>query len=313
MDSPPSPADGHGPPPPPEGDGQRVVVTSTVLDHVAVAVERWADAWPWYIERLGGSWYSGGINIGFSPAQLGFANKAKVEVLQPWEPERNLFLRRFLDHSGPGPHHLTFKVPDIQVMLERIQAAGYEAINVNLSDPIWQEAFLHPRQATGVVVQVAQAEYEWISPEPEGFPEGSGVAPSTLRHVAHAVADMDGALGLFHRLLGGVVTGRAVGRSGAWEYVDLTWPGPLGVRLMAPTAGADADTPLVRWLGNRPGRVHHLAFELPGALPAAEAWADQVSPGVGDVPGVTSDPGTFVVVAAEHNLGTALVLSQAGS
>src|ERR1700722_15373632 len=143
---------------------------AVVLDHVAVAVEQWTDAWPRYVHQLGGIWHSGGVNIGFSPAQLSYANGARIEILQPWDPDANPFLRRFLDHSGPGPHHLTFKVPDIEATLDRARHAGFDPVGVRLSDAHWREAFLHPRQATGVVVQVAQAASDWVGPAPEGFP-----------------------------------------------------------------------------------------------------------------------------------------------
>jgi catechol 2,3-dioxygenase-like lactoylglutathione lyase family enzyme len=285
-------------------------VTTVVLDHVAVAVERWSDAWPRYVDQLGGRWHSGGVNSGFSPAQLAYANGAKVEVLQPWEPEANPFLRRFLDHSGPGPHHLTFKVPDIEAVLGRVRRAGFDPVGVRLDDPQWREAFLHPRQATGVVVQVAQAEFEWISPAPEGFPTNPSAPSAALRHVAHAVRDLDTALGLFHVLLGGTITGRAVAAEGEWEYVELSWPGPLALRLMSPTPDADATSSLRTWLGDRPGRVHHLAFDLPPTAdtsavgPAADLSGRS---GVG-APGVIPGPGSVQVVAPDNNLGTGLVL-----
>ena len=52
------------------------------LDHIAVAVERWADAWPRFVSLLGGRWMSGGRGPGFSPAQIGFANAMRVHISQ---------------------------------------------------------------------------------------------------------------------------------------------------------------------------------------------------------------------------------------
>jgi hypothetical protein len=295
-------------PPPPSSGG---APAPAALDHVAIAVERWSDAWPRYVHQLGGRWHSGGVNIGFSPAQLGYGNGAKVEVLQPWEPETNPFLRRFLDHSGPGPHHLTFKVPDIEAALDGASAAGFDPVGVRLDDPQWKEAFLHPRQATGVVVQLAQAEFEWISPAPEGFPAPAPGPAASLRHVAHAVPDLETALGLFHVLLGGGIAARGVAGHGDWEYVDLDWSGPLAIRLVAPTPDADPRSSLWRWLGDRPGRVHHLAFDVSGAgRPGEPAGAGGgIDPPATDVPGVLPGPGGAAVVAPEDNLGTGLVLS----
>jgi catechol 2,3-dioxygenase-like lactoylglutathione lyase family enzyme len=283
-----------------------------VLDHVAVAVERWTDAWPRYVHQLGGTWHSGGINIGFSPAQLGYANGAKVEILQPWEPEVNPFLRRFLDHSGPGPHHLTFKVPDINAALERVRGAGFEPVGVRLEDPVWREAFLHPRQAFGVVVQLAEAEFEWISPMPPEFPSGPIPPAASLRHVTHVVRDLDAALALFQVLLGGASTPRTVGPDGTWESVDVRWDGPLGLRLVAPTTHALAASSLSRWLGDRTGRVHHLAFDLPepalASEPPAASEPTDTDRGPVDTPGVLVGSEVVQVVAAADNLGTGLVL-----
>ncbi|HUY63842.1 MAG TPA: VOC family protein [Acidimicrobiales bacterium] len=282
---------------------------AVVLDHVAVAVEAWADAWGRYVVELGGRWASGGLNVGFGPAQLRFANDARVEVLQPWQAEANPFLRRFLDTNGPGPHHLTFKVPDIAHALEAAASAGFTAVQVDLSDPEWKEAFLHPRQATGVVVQMAQAAGSWESPPPEGFPtDAPHGAPAAFTHVTHAVADLDDALALFSGLLGGELAERHHDTGAGWHGVTLRWPGPLGLRLITPTGdrhGVDAPgSALHRWLGDRPGRVHHLAFARTGPLDPGSGPEPAEAP----VPGVTEAEQPLYVVAPEDNLGARLVV-----
>jgi catechol 2,3-dioxygenase-like lactoylglutathione lyase family enzyme len=289
-------------PPSPPAD----VDASTRLDHVAVAVEQWSDAWPRYVHELGGTWHSGGVNVGFSPAQLKYANGARIEILQPWEPASNPFLRRFLDHSGPGPHHLTFKVGDIEAALRQVGDAGFDPVGVRLDDPQWREAFLHPRQATGVVVQMAQAEHEWIGPAPEGFPTGPLPPALSLRHVTHVVRHLDGALELFQGLLGGRITGRHIASEDGWEAVDVAWPGPLALRLVSPVTDADPTSTVRTWLGDRPGRIHHLAFELPDSG-AVGNGPDAARAGV-RVPGVVPGQGLVRVVEGEDNLGTRLVL-----
>ena len=248
------------------------------LDHVAVAVERWSDAWPRYVAELGGRWLAGGEAPGFASAQLRYANDMKLEVLAPYAIEDNDFLRRFLDASGPGPHHLTFKVPDLAAALAEVEAAGLDPVGVDLSDPEWKEAFLHPKQARGVVVQLAESHGSWASPAPDGMPTPQRAEPARLAHVAHAVADLDDGLALFAALLGGREVDR--GEDGDARWVELAWPGPGRVRLLAPTSAA---SPVTELLGGRPGRVHHLAFTGSGAR----------------------EP---TVVAPEDNLGVRLVL-----
>jgi catechol 2,3-dioxygenase-like lactoylglutathione lyase family enzyme len=233
------------------------VIGAAVLDHVAIAVERWADAWPRYVGELGGEWVSGGESVGFAPGQIRFANGMRVEVLAPYAVEENDFLRRFLDTSGPGPHHFTFKVPDLAAALREAEAAGLSPVGIDLSDPGWKEAFLHPKQARGVVVQLAQAEGGWTSPPPPDFPVPAE-PPASLDHVAHAVADLDDGLALFAGLLGGVEQARGEDEGARW--VDLAWRGPGRIRVLAPTSPS---SPVAAALAGRPGRVHSLAFTVP--------------------------------------------------
>ncbi|MHB8671171.1 MAG: VOC family protein [Acidimicrobiales bacterium] len=202
------------------------------FDHVAVALEQWRDGWPLFAGALGGSWVSGGLGPGFSPSQLRYANDMRLELLAPNRVDLNDFLRRFLDRSGPGPHHLTFKVPDLGQALEVATAAGYQPIGVDTSDPEWHEAFLHPKQATGVVVQLAAAlGGSWSEPPPEGFPSADPVQRASLRRVVHAVADLDEGLRLFGGLLGGSPSPAArasTAPAARRPPTDgSTWPGPV--------------------------------------------------------------------------------------
>ena len=285
-------------------------LAGTVLDHVAHAVPRWQDVWDRYAADLGAVWASGGPGPGFAPGQLRFANGSRVEVLMPWDVEVNDFLVRFLARSGPGPHHLTFKVPDIRHAIEEARRFGIDPINIDLSDPEWMEAFLHPKQSGGVVVQLAEQRHAWSSPPPDDYPtdlrvrlDGSGpTAPATLERVCHVVADLDAARGLFAGLLAGEVVGE--GSEHGLHWVDLRWPGPLGLRLVGAEDGAVAG-PVADWLGGLPGRVHHLALETeePEAVPGTRP----VTPGIATLDG-GPDHDSMVEIAADDNCGLALVL-----
>jgi hypothetical protein len=289
-----------------------VTIPGTTLDHVAHAVPRWQDVWTRYAVDLGAEWNSGGPGVGFAPGQLRFGNGARVEVLMPWATEANDFLERFIAKSGPGPHHLTFKVPDLSSALDQARQAGLSPIGIDLSDPEWMEAFIHPKQATGVVVQLAEAPGGWTSPAPDDYPterrqwsDGRGpVDPAALQRVVHAVADLDAATALFVELLGGEVSAEAAGDQAHW--VDVTWPGPLAVRLMAPS-GPDPSNQIRRWLEDRPGRIHHLELsaEEPDRLGGAQP--------IGDSPWrpAPADGGSrreSWVIAPEHNLGLGLIV-----
>jgi hypothetical protein len=251
-------------------------IDGAALDHVAHAVPRWQDAWHRYAVDLGATWSSGGPGVGFAPGQVQFANGGRIEMLMPYAIETNDFLSRFLTRHGPGPHHLTFKVSDLDTALDALRHGGYEPIGIDRSDPQWMEAFVHPNQATGVVVQVAQAGSPWASPPPDDYPkdrrlrkDGSGpVPPASLTWVAHVVDDLGVGAALFVDVLGGQVLDQGIHSDHRW--MEVTWGGPMGVRLLTPV-GTASGSPLRAWLGARRGRIHHLEFAAaePDALPGA--------------------------------------------
>jgi hypothetical protein len=267
------------------------VIDQIVLDHVAVAVEHRHSTWSRYGHDLPPSRYlGGGIGYGFANYQVEYPG-LRLEVLRPAGIEENDFLRRFLDRNGPGPHHLTYKVGDIEAAITAVEEAGYRPVGVNLADPFWKEAFLHPRDIPGVVVQLAWTSNQWDAEYPEGWPRRRTVPDAVLERVVHGVANLDEGLRLFAGLLGGEETGRGEDPDGGW--VDVAWAGGRRVRLVTPTSGRSA---LAQWIGARPGRVHHLAFatEAPGDIADAIALEGAEQP-TWEVP-------------PQHNQGTRLRL-----
>ncbi len=227
------------------------------LDHVAVAAESAWTLWDRYGGDLGGRLAGGSVTSGFHWSQARFANGMKVEVLQPHDVTSFDFLRRFLDQNGPGPHHLTFKVPDLISVVGRARDSGHQIVGMRTEDPSWQEAFVHPRSAHGIVVQLAQpGEDDGPASDPGSdgadlMPPGRQGGPAELVRIEHLVTSLDAALELFDGVLDGHVAGRAD------DHVDLTWPGPGRLRLVRPDGW-----PRRAWLGDRPGRLHHLRFAV---------------------------------------------------
>ncbi|MBI1733664.1 MAG: VOC family protein [Candidatus Rokubacteria bacterium] len=125
------------------------------FDHIAIAVSRIADVTGVLVGALGGEPAFGSSSRFFQFGQWRFAGGGRLEVLEPVGPPDG-FLRRFLAQNGPGIHHVTFKVPDIREACARAEGFGYKIVGFDDSNPYWKEAFLHPKQALGIVVQLAQ-------------------------------------------------------------------------------------------------------------------------------------------------------------
>lgn len=262
------------------------------LDHIAVAAWRLDDLWPRYVTELGGEAAGSGPSPGFDWSQVSYANGMRVEGLQPARVDEFDFLQRFLDRHGPGPHHMTFKVPDLGDALGALGRAGISPARVDRSNPGWQEAFLLPADAWGVVVQVVQqGDEDYVVdlppdfPDPAGYPRAESGEPARLDRIVLSVGDVDAARHTYEELLGGTVVDKGSGGDGAW--VELGWPGPGRLRLQPPAA----DQPLP---AGRNGRLDHLAFTVDD--PAAIRGAVRANADLFEVP-------------PEANLGVRLRLS----
>jgi methylmalonyl-CoA/ethylmalonyl-CoA epimerase len=204
-------------------------MSTTILDHVAVATRTLTDGWDLFSGVLGGSWAYGGNDSGFWWGPLEFRGGPKVELLTPTGGPDGAFLERYLAARGPGPHHLNFYVTDINQTLAAVRAAGIEPVGVNLASSTWKEAFLHPRDAYGIVVQVAQQS----GPPPELAPPAElpdPGPPSELAVIGHRVDDLEGAIRLFTEVLGGSVVTRRV--ADGVPTAELSWQSGTCLRLM---------------------------------------------------------------------------------
>ena len=198
---------------------------TAILDHLAIGTTSLSGGWELFCGVLGGTWAYGGNFAGFWWGQLEFAEGPKIELLTPTGGPDAAFLERFLAARGAGPHHFNILVTDIEDALARIRATGIEPVGVNLANPGWKEAFIHPRDAHGIVVQVAQqAGPPPASAQPSELPEPG--LPSRLDLIEHHVSDLDGAVRLFTDVLDGRLE---VSDAAAAE---LTWAGGRRIRLV---------------------------------------------------------------------------------
>ncbi|HEY7435797.1 MAG TPA: VOC family protein [Methylomirabilota bacterium] len=149
------------------------------LDHIAIALPRIADA-PAVLEAvLGGVPSLSRPSGAFRWASWTYADGGCIEILEPMGSDG--FLHRFLAAHGPGVHHVTFKVPDLGATCRRAEGLGYDIVGRDESDPAWKEAFLHPKQALGIVVQLAEVSPAPTSRDPGDVPPERPGAPPPVR------------------------------------------------------------------------------------------------------------------------------------
>ena len=137
------------------------------LDHIAIGVTDLA-AMSSMLDLVGATFRNGGDYLagGFRWAQFHLPGTMKLELLAPLDPgDGGHFLVRFLAARGEGVHHMTFKVSDIEAAVARARELGFDVVGVDTSSDFWKEAFVHPKSAHGVVVQLAQ--WEDGEPPPE--------------------------------------------------------------------------------------------------------------------------------------------------
>ena len=214
------------------------------------------DGWDLFGGLLGGSWVYGGNSPGFWWGQLQFPTGPKIELLTPTGGPDAAFLERFLAARGASPHHFNFIVPDITATLSRVRAVGIEPVQVSLQNPTWKEAFLHPKDAYGIVVQIAEQSGKPpdLAPPAELPPPGP---QSAFALVEQRVGDLDGALLLFADALEGEVV--AEQDTADASVAELTWDNGARLRLVQPTSVARGTSP------RRDGGLRHLRFMRDGA------------------------------------------------
>ena len=124
------------------------------VDHTGIAVESIAEAEPVLFALGCEKLVEESVEGRFRWAQYDFGRGAsRLELIEP-EAE-NTFLTRFLDEHGPGLHHVTLEVADIDAVIEALEAAGFDVVEyAEFGD--WTEAFLSPNNPTGTLFQLME-------------------------------------------------------------------------------------------------------------------------------------------------------------
>jgi methylmalonyl-CoA/ethylmalonyl-CoA epimerase len=128
------------------------------LDHVSIATWRIASMVPLIRDVLGARYLMGAEEAErrFRWAQFQLPGGGIIELIEPTGDDG--FLPTFLRERGEGLHHITLRVRDIAARTRELEAAGWPVVLPRFDDPAWKEAFIHPHDAHGVLIQLAESE-----------------------------------------------------------------------------------------------------------------------------------------------------------
>ncbi len=225
------------------------------LDHIAFGVPNVAAVTPFLVGELGGRPLAAGPGIEFLWWQWEFARGGALEVLQP-QGLPDGFVQRFLEARGPGIHHVTLKVPDLAAAAARMRSLGYSVVGYSDVVPSWKECFLHPKQAQGIVIQLAEAHPE-LEPEEMhnlAFPASPAARAEPVDIVGLRVSatSEEDARRQWETVLGGACETGPGGLFFRWPdsplgitvHVDPATPeGPLAIEIAAPLPRALPEGP----------------------------------------------------------------------
>ena len=100
-----------------------------ILDHVGIAVEHLDGSLRFFREGLGLDVEAPEevVSQGVRAHMVSLAGLAQLELLEATRPESPI--AAFLSRRGPGLHHITLRVDDIQAALAHLEARGVRLVD----------------------------------------------------------------------------------------------------------------------------------------------------------------------------------------
>lgn len=257
-------------------------------DHTAIAVPANEQPRNFILDLFGGSVLWNNWPDADPPTFLGVQtlyDGTMLEFVAPANPQS--FVRTFLDKRGPGLHHITWKIENMDGLVDWMEDEGIPLTGVERRKGIIANAFIRPSASFGVLTQFRPAEKWNDDIERTDHPAKQNLPPPRpARGKIHATAivasDGESAVSFFQKVLGGELD-EVRNEQGSWAQalriggtrLDFFWPDePAGMA--------------ARHLSESGSGLHHLSFKLTAfeeTLAAAKTLGVQSEP----VPGVKDD------------------------
>lgn len=239
------------------------------IDHISMAAASWKDQSA-KLEHLLGfkfkhSWQAEGSQDFSGSVSQVRGTGIEFEVIEP--AGKGSFVQKFLDEQGPGLHHITAEVTDIEETAAELRRQGIEPFGGISNDGQWTVTYIHPRDSGGILWQL-------FVPNEPGKPEeieaGGGVVNlQRIDHVSLAARDIDQQVEWLERVMGFKDLGR----------FEIEHQGMLGCNLSIPgsklrfevISAAREDSFVQKFIDTRRPGMHHICCEVASVQATADA------------------------------------------
>ncbi len=125
------------------------------VDHTGIAVESISEAEPLLFALGCEKIHEEASEYGeFTWATYVLGDASRLELIAPQERSES-FLTDFLAENGPGLHHVTLEVADLDAAVEALEAQNVRVTGHQEFEG-WGEAFVSPSNPTGVLFQLME-------------------------------------------------------------------------------------------------------------------------------------------------------------
>ncbi len=133
------------------------------IDHISLAVKDFEKARSFLVNLLGAVPGAGATDekMKFTWEVFSLGDLSRIELVTP--TGEGSFLDGFLKKREGGFHHITLEVPDLDKARARLKKENIPFFEGNDYGDAWKEIFIHPKDAFGMLVQLAEFRpNEWI-------------------------------------------------------------------------------------------------------------------------------------------------------
>ncbi len=239
------------------------------IDHISMGAPSWK-LQSEKLEKLLGfkflhSWEAGPHSDFSGSVSQVRGTEIEFEIIEPAGPRS--FVQKFLDESGPGLHHITAEVHDIEETVAALQEMGITPFGGIADDGLWKLTYIHPKDSNGILWQLF---VPYRFPDPVDRNAGGGIVNlQRVDHVSLAVKDLPKQVEWQAKVFGMEEINRWENDSEAYMGANMSIPGSLlKLEIIQPSR---PESFVQKFIDGRRQGMHHICCEVASVEAAAAA------------------------------------------